>query len=155
MAKIFDTSADIVELLENKFDECGLLNYGFNLKIMSTTKSKDIFKINKASATVEHLAHKSDMILITVYEEAFDRLDDDTKNILVDMIMSNVSYDLDKDKLMVDSSPYNQIFRMRKKYGDTVLLSALELSYQVIAMIEEEAKAKKEMEKEMKKNKEK
>ena len=151
MAKIFDSSEDIVEMIENKFDEVGLANYGLNIKVMSVTKSKDIIKAAKASATVEHLTHKNDLVTVTVYEEAFDRLPDDVKGMFVDMAMSNVSYDFEKDKLNVDTAPFNQIFRMRQKYGDTEFLNALELGNSIIEQIEEEAKAKKEAEREAKK----
>lgn len=153
MAKIFDTSEDIVEMIDNKFDEVGLANYGLNLKVMSVSKSKDILKASKASATTEYLSKKSDMVLFTVYEEAFDRLPDNVKEMLVDMAMSNVSFDFEKDKINIDSSPFNQVFRMRKKYGDEEFLNGLELAYHIIEEIEEEAKAEKEAKREAKKNK--
>lgn len=153
MAKLFETSDEIVEIIENEFDKVGLLNYGINLKVISTTKSKDIIKVSKASATTEFLSKKSDIVIFTVYEEAFDRLSDKIKKLLIDMAMSNVYFDSAKDKLVVDSSPYNQLFAIREKYGCEDVLNALELSYHIIAEIEEEAKAKKQAEKEAKKNK--
>ena len=51
MAKIFQTSDDIVELAEDVFDSTGLPQVGINLKVMSVTKSKDVLKVTKANAT--------------------------------------------------------------------------------------------------------
>ena len=62
MAKIFQTSDDIVELAENVFDSTGLPQVGINLKVMSVTKSKDVLKVTKANATTEFLTNKKDMV---------------------------------------------------------------------------------------------
>lgn len=151
--KLFDTSTDIVELIDRKFEDCGLAVFGLDLKVMSTTKSKDVIKVSKASATTEYLTKKEGMITLVVYEEAFDRLPDDAKEKLVEMALSDISYDSEKDRVMIDGSPYNKIFRFRKKYGDEDLLNVLELVAHILTEIEEEAKAKKEAAREAKKNK--
>lgn len=151
--KLFDTSTDIVEMIDNKFEEIGLAVYGLDLRVISTTKSKDIIKVSKASATAEYLTKREGIITVVVYEEAFDRLSDDAKNILVEMALSNIAYDSEKDRITIDNTPYNQIFRFRKKFGDEVILNTLELSAHILNEIEEEAKAKKEAAKEAKRAK--
>jgi hypothetical protein len=40
MAKLFESSADVIELAENKFDETTLSDLGINLKVISTAKAK-------------------------------------------------------------------------------------------------------------------
>jgi len=151
--KLFDTSTDIVEMIDDKFEEIGLAVYGLDLRVISTTKSKDIIKVSKASATAEYLTKREGIITVVVYEEAFDRLSDDAKNILVEMALSNIAYDSEKDRITIDNTPYNQIFRFRKKFGDEVILNTLELSAHILNEIEEEAKAKKEAAKEAKRAK--
>jgi hypothetical protein len=86
-----------------------------------------------------------------VYEEAFDRLPDETKSILLEGAISNVSYDTDKDKLNVETDIAHEIFRMRHKYTDYVDL--LETSYIIIEQIEDEERRRKEEEKLAKKEK--
>lgn len=76
MAKLFDSSDYVVEMVEKQFNTAGLANYGLNLKVMSLTKAKDVIKVSKASATTEFLAKKDGMIQVFVYEEAFERLDE-------------------------------------------------------------------------------
>lgn len=144
--KLFETSNDIRELIQAKFEETGLPQMGLNLKIMSTTKAKNVLKVSKAGATLQYLT-KKDAFLI-VYEEAFDRLSDEFKEKLVEGAISNIAYDTEKDKLNVEGDIAKEIFRMRRKYENYV--DILETSYVVILEIEEEEKERKEQEKAMK-----
>ncbi len=150
MSKIFETSEDIVELVEQQFSDCGLEAYGLTLKIMSLTKAKEVIKASKASATTEFLTKKDGIIQIQIYEAAFDRLTDDTKNLLIEMALSTISYDGEKDKILVDNNPYNAVFNMRRKYGND-FLDKLEQSFLVIQQLEDEEKEQKEAEKAAKK----
>ena len=153
MAKFFETSEDIASLAQAKFEETSLPQMGIELKIISTTKSKNILKASKASATVQYLT-KRDALLV-IYEEAFDRRSDDMKEKLMEGALSNISYDDEKDKVNVEGDIAKEIFRMRKKYDNYV--DMLEASYLAVEQIEEEEKQKKEEEKarksEMRKNK--
>ena len=153
MAKFFETSEDIARLAQAKFEETSLPQMGIELKIISTTKSKNILKASKASATVQYLT-KRDALLV-IYEEAFDRLSDEMKEKLMEGALSNISYDDEKDKVNVEGDIAKEIFRMRKKYDNYV--DMLEASYLAVEQIEEEEKQKKEEEKarkaEIRKNK--
>ena len=153
MAKFFETSEDIASLAQAKFEETSLPQMGIELKIISTTKSKNILKASKASATVQYLT-KRDALLV-IYEEAFDRLSDEMKEKLMEGALSNISYDDEKDKVNVEGDIAKEIFRMRKKYDNYV--DMLEASYLAVEQIEEEEKQTKEEEKarkaEMRKNK--
>lgn len=148
MAKIFQTSDDIVELAEDVFDSTGLPQVGINLKVMSVTKSKDVLKVTKANATTEFLTNKKDMVTLYVYEEAFDRLTDEQKNKLMEGVLSNISYDSEKDKLNIDNSRYGEAIRMRRKYPNYV--DIIETSIMVIEEIQDEEAQKKEEERERK-----
>lgn len=150
MSKVFKTSDDIVELIENQFSETGLEPYGINLKILSTVKSKELMTVAKESAKTEFLSKSKDLITITVYEALFDRLDDEAKNMLTEMYLSGVSYDSEKDKITVDKNPINLILNMRRKYGDDIL-NKVELVQMVMQEMIEEEKEKKRAEKEAKK----
>ena len=123
MAKLFETSKDIADLAQEKWENTGLAQMGIELKVISTPKAKSILKVQRANATTNYLT-KKDVILI-VFEEAFDRL-------------------TDKDKLNVESDFAREIFRMRRKYQNYV--DVAEESYIVIETIEEEEKQRKEAE---------
>lgn len=143
MAKFFETSQDIAELVQSKWENTGLAQMGIELKLISVTKAKNVLKASKAGATINYLTKKDAFLII--YEEAFDRLSDEYKERILEGALSNISYDTDKDKLNVETDIAKEIFRMRRKYENYV--DIMEASYLVINQIEEEEKERKEAEK--------
>lgn len=141
--KIYETSADIAELCQAKWEETGLAQMGIELKLLSVTKAKNVLKASKAGATINYLTKKDAFLII--YEEAFDRLSDEYKDRILEGALSNISYDTDKDKLNVETDIAKELFRMRRKYENYV--DIMEASYLVINQIEEEEKERKEAEK--------
>jgi hypothetical protein len=141
--KFFETSVDIAELCQAKWEETGLAQMGIELKLLSVTKAKTILKASKAGATINYLTKKDAFLII--YEEAFDRLSDEYKDKLLDGVFSNISYDTEKDRLIVETDIAKEIFRMRRKYENYV--DILESSYAIVEQIEEEEKQRKEEEK--------
>ena len=81
--KIFETSQDILELAQSKFEETSLPQIGINLKVLSVTKSKSVLKVSRASAITHALTNKD--VILTIYEEAFDRLSDEFKEKLMEV----------------------------------------------------------------------
>lgn len=146
--KLFETSEDIRNLAFEKWEDTDLDNV-INLKLVSTPKAKTILKVQRANATTHFLTQKD--VIVTVYEEAFDRLTDEHKAILLEGILSNVSYDSEKDKMMVETDIAKEIFRMRRKYPNYV--DIIEEAYIVINQIEDEEQQKKEAERLAKKDK--
>jgi hypothetical protein len=143
MAKIFETSADIAELAQDKFEDTGLAQMGIDLKVLSVTKSQSVLKVSRANATTHYLTNKD--VILLVYEEAFDRLSDEFKNKLMEGAISNISYDSEKDKLNVEGDVAKEMFRMRRKHDNYV--DVMETAYLVIQQIEDEEKQRKEEEK--------
>lgn len=143
MAKFFETSQDIAELVQSKWEETGLAQMGIELKLISVTKAKNVLKASKAGATINYLTKKDAFLII--YEEAFDRLSDEYKEKIIEGALSNISYDTDKDKLNVETDIAKELFRMRRKYENYI--DIMETSYLVINQIEEEEKERKEAEK--------
>jgi hypothetical protein len=143
MAKIFETSQDIAELAQDKFEDTGLAQMGINLKVLSITKAKNVLKVSRASATTHFLTNKD--VILLIYEEAFDRLSDEFKSKLMEGAISNITYDSEKDKINVEGDIAKEIFRLRKKYDNYV--DVVETSYLVMQQIEDEEKQRKEEEK--------
>ena len=143
MAKFFETSQNIAELVQSKWEETGLAQMGIELKLISVTKAKNVLKASKAGATINYLTKKDAFLII--YEEVFDRLSDEYKEKIIEGALSNISYDTDKDKLNVETDIAKELFRMRRKYENYI--DIMEASYLVINQIEEEEKERKEAEK--------
>ena len=143
MAKIFETSQDVAELVQSKWEDTGLAQMGIELKLLSVTKAKNVLKASKAGATVNYLTRKDAFLVI--YEEAFDRLSDEFKEKLIEGCLSNISYDTEHDKLNVETDIAKEMFRMRRKYENYI--DIMEASYLTIEQIEDEERQKKEEEK--------
>lgn len=141
--KFFETSQDIAELVQSKWENTGLAQMGIELKLISVTKAKNVLKASKAGATINYLTRKD--VFLVIYEEALDRLSDEFKEKLIEGALSNVSYDTDKDKLNVETDIAKEMFRMRRKYENYI--DIMETSYLTIEQIEDEERQKKEEEK--------
>jgi hypothetical protein len=156
MAKLFKTSDDVFEFINNEWSNSTCSTIGVNLKVISTPKAKQILKLSKASASTEFLIREDDVITLVVYEEAFDKLDDFNKTLLVRGVFSLVSYDFDHEKVVIDNRPYADLFNMRHsldKNGNELLDkydNTLEVASLVIQQIEDEERQRKEEEKERK-----
>lgn len=147
MAKLFESSDYVVEMVKEEFANCGLESYGLNLKVISTVKSRDIITANKASATTEFVSKQEGMIIVTVYEKAFERLDtEDKQRLFVEAALSAVSFDSEKDKINIEKNQAVILHNMRHKYNNEVL-DILELNQIIIQQIDEEEKAEKEAKK--------
>ena len=143
MAKFFESSDYVVDLVRDKFSDCGLEAYGLNLKVISTVKAKDVIQVAKASATTEFLTKEDQIITVIVYEKAFEKLDDDGQALLVEGAISCISYDSEKDKILIDKSASALLHRMRHKYGNDVL-DVFEAGDLAIKQIKKKKKEEKE-----------
>ena len=141
--KMFETSNEIAELCATKWEDTDLDNV-INLKIISTPKAKTILKVQRANATTHFLTQKG---TCTYRPISF------FKAILLEGILSNVSYDSEKDKMLVETDIAKEIFRMRRKFPNYV--DILEEAYIVINQIEDEEQERKEAERLAKKDKKK
>lgn len=152
MAKLFKTSEDVASLVKEKFHQTHLDEMGVGLRIMSTTKANDVVKIGKVSQTTQFLTQQeNEAVQICIYETAFSMLDTEAQNLLLELAFSNISYDLEKDKLNIITNPYASLFQLRRKYDLKVLVDTLETSYLVIEQIAEQEAEKKAAERERKK----
>ena len=153
MAKLFKTSDDIYEFITNEWSNTENSKIGVRLKVISTQKAKQILKLSKASATTEYLIREQDVLTLVVYEEAWDRLSEMNKSLLLKGIFSVVSYDTEKERLIIDNRPYADLFNMRhtkdangNEYLDKYD-NALETCALLLQQIEDEQKQAKEEEK--------
>ena len=153
MAKLFKTSDDIYEFITNEWSNTENSKIGVRLKVISTQKAKQILKLSKVSATTEYLIREQDVLTLVVYEEAWDRLSEMNKILLLKGIFSVVSYDTEKERLIIDNRPYADLFNMRhtkdangNEYLD-LYDNALETCAILLQQIEDEQKQAKEEEK--------
>ena len=149
MAKFFELSEETQSLIDEKFQEKGLHNT-INLLMYGTPKAKEIIKVSRVNPLAETVGNCPESVVCVVYEEAFDRLDERTKELLVEDAFASVAYDPDKDKIVIGAPQIVVSVMGRQQYGEE-LINAAESAIYAIAQIEEEKKAQKELEKANKK----
>lgn len=157
MAKLIKTDESIREEIDSIITNKAklLVEMGIPMHYMSTKKAKDIIKITKASPATEFMASQNKigdsvldgMLLICVYEEAWDRLGEDNKEMIVELALNGVEYDTEKDKLNVTNDNLRNAFQLCQKYGAEKTMNALEASYLVIQQIDDEERERKEAQK--------
>lgn len=150
MAKLGAVSDDTRNLVDEILGKSGLANF-VNAEVMSISKQKQIVTVKRANATTEYLANKPDSICIYVYEEAFDRLDDNARFLVMEDALNTVYYDTEKDKIVITPQQISVTVGGREKYGEP-LINAIEAGVHAIAQIEEEERERKEQSKKSKKN---
>lgn len=159
MTKLKKTSQDVQEEILEIIGKVApsLVQIGIDTQFMSTSKSKEIIKVTRASATTEFMANKDKvgekalegMLLIVVYEEAWDRLGEDDKEKVVELSMVGVSIDTENGKLTVSNDNLRNAIALCQKYGNDVM-QKVELAYLTISQIEDEEAERKAEEKAMK-----
>ena len=140
-----DVLEETRDLVDRILGETGLSNF-MNAEVMSISKQKQAVSVKRATATTEWVAKKPDSICVYVYEEAFDRLDDEAKELIVRDALNTVSYDSEKDKIVITPPQIMVTLGGRQAYGDK-LINAIETSVHVMAEIEEEKKEAKKAKK--------
>ena len=149
MAKFFEISEENQEIFDDIWQESGMFNY-IDLKLLGVPKAKEVIKVQKTNPQAEYLGKCPDSIVVTVYEEAFDRLDEKQKRLIAEDALSSVSYDGEKDKIVVGCPQIVVTVGGRAKYGDE-LINAAETAVLMIQTIAEEEAEKKAAERESKK----
>ena len=144
--KTFELTEENQQLFIDLFDETGLNNY-MQLRLVGTPKSKEVIKVCRPNDLTKHFGHlPDDVVTIIVYEDAFDRLDDANKKLLIKDALNMITYDSEKDKIGIGVPQIVVTVSGRQKYGDE-LINAAEMAVTMIAQIEEEKRELKEAEK--------
>lgn len=149
MSKFGKLTEENQKLVTDVVDNLGLCNY-LNVEANAVKKSKTLIKVSKAGDRYEYATKKPSIVCIDIYEEAFDRLDEDNKKLLIEDALNSISYDFEKDKINIGVPSVTVTIGGRQKYGEK-LINAAEIGVMMIQQIAEEEKERKEQEKMTKK----
>ena len=141
MSKYFDVTDENQEFIDVIFQQTGLHNY-INFIILGVHKEPEkssVIKVAKNNPVAEKLGNCPESVICYLYEEAFDRLDEDTKRLVVEDAIATISYDTEKDKIVVGCDTITVTVGGLHKYGNT-LYNAKETALLVIKQIEDEKK---------------
>lgn len=151
MAKLRHCSDEATELVRSVADEMGLIASGINFKVFDTKKAKEVVKISKASEIAEILSEQEDLVIVIIYEEAFDRVDEKTRYMWIRTALEPIYYDSEKGKLNLSAPTITvPMSLMSNEKYKTVSIDCAVLGQLTIQQIEDEEKERKAREKEIK-----
>lgn len=154
MAKYSRCEDDVQTMVRDIAAERGLDQF-MEFEALYVAKAKEVVTISKASAIAEYLSNRDDLILVFIYAEAFDLVDDKTKYMWLSMALDQVSFDSEKDKILIGcpmiSVPVGFYQKYEKVAIDTALLG--QLTIQQIEDKKREEKERQKAEKALKKGK--
>lgn len=148
-------SPEYVDLVNKVAKRKSISNY-VEFQVLNLKKSKkEVIKVQKANEIVELALEKEDVVVVSIYEKAFDMVDDQTKELWIENALNPVHYDMEKDKVIIGGEPTITVdLGMYHTYKD-VIIQKLELAALTLQQIADAEKEKKAQEKAMKKNKKK
>lgn len=151
MGKFVKASDEIQTLVDEVASELGLAQMGVNFHALCVGKASDVVTVQKASSVAEYYSKEDDLVLVVVFEEAFDKLGFDeeaqkSKYLWIRMALDTVSMD-ENGKILIDKkSTITLPIGFYDKFKGSAIDAAL-LGKYTIAQIEDERKAKKAAEK--------
>ena len=140
MANLTVASDEYQDLVKKVAQELGLKQDGVEFQTFNVKKSKkEVIKVKRASETEEILGGTEDTVIVFIYEEAFDRVDDAMRYQWVRMALDPVSYDSEKCKVNIGCPTVTVPVGYYEKYKDVAINAALLQQY-TLAQMEEERK---------------
>lgn len=138
-------SRDLDEALEAKVRQMSsnLRAEGITVEPIRLNSKKSYGEVVKANELVSLFTGDSDMVCLAINEELFDLLDDASQNVLIEELLSQVSYDSEKEKIVITKPELAVNVGMYNKYKDIAVQKIL-LAYLTLQQIEEQKKKEKE-----------
>lgn len=145
-SKYSEASETIEKLVNDIANELNLINYGVDFQPLCVNKAKEVCKVVRANELAEYASKRDDLVFVICYEDAFDQVDEQTQYMWLRTEMDKVSYDTEKDKLVIGCPSITIPVGMYEKYKGAVVDAAL-LGQYTIAQIEEKKKEEAEQRK--------
>lgn len=142
MAKIEKASIEIEEMVDAVAEEMGFNQLGLEFLVFNVKKAKEVVKIKRADEVTEVAIKKEDVLVVFVYEKAFEKVDKANQVMWIRGEMDKVSYDYERDKISLKASMISLPLSFYQKYGESALQNA-ELAIHTIQQVEEEEKQRK------------
>lgn len=145
MAKYSKCEEDVQNMVRDIASELGLEQF-MDFEALYVAKAKEVVTVSKASAIAEYLSSREDLILVFIYAEAFDLVDDKTKDMWLRMALDQISFDSEKDKINIGCPMISVPVGFYTKYQKTAVDAAL-LGQLTIQQIEDKKREEKERQK--------
>jgi hypothetical protein len=132
----------------------GLTDMGVNVDAIRLKKTKNsIGEVVQGNDLAKLYSGEENLVVIALYEEAFLCVDDQTQNLWIEGLLSQISYDDEKDKVIITKPEIQMSLGMYRKYGN-IASQKYELALMTVQQIAEKTKQEKELLKKSKKKQE-
>ena len=167
MAKYSQASEEVENIVAEISSELGLENYGVDFQPLFVNKSKEVCKVVKANELFEYASKREDLVFVVCNQDAFDGtdpqghqyVDEKTKYLWLRTEMEKVSFDTEKDKLIIGCPSITIPVGLYEKYKEEgkneVLIQNALLGQYTLAKIEQDKKEEAERKKALKTKKKK
>lgn len=151
-------SRDLDEKYVKKIKEMvavtGLRECGVTIEPICLNSKKSYGEIIKSNEFVKLFTGDDNMVGLALNQELFDTLDEQTTTVLIESLLAQISYDYEKEKVIITKPEISVGIGMLHKYKE-VAVQKLEAAYYGLQQIEQKKKEEKEMKKSLriKKNK--
>ena len=138
-----DLDSSLVDLVEQEVAKTNLQQIGVRVEPIKLNKSNgSVGEILKGNELVKLFINGDDLVAIALYEDAFFMVDEETRRIWVESLVSQISYDIDKDKLVITKPELMVPLGMYRKYGSKVV-DKMEIALMTVTDLEEKRKEEK------------
>lgn len=145
---------DLDERLEEKVKQIasslGFRENGITVEAIRLVKSKtSVGEIVKANDLVKLFLADDHLVVVALYEEAFDLVDDETQSFWIENLLQQVFYDSEKDTITLIKPEISIPLPIYHKYKE-VAPQKMELAYYTMKQIEDKKREEKEAKKKQK-----
>lgn len=148
MGKFTDiVNENLEKKIKNLSIEMGIKSQGINVEVCGLKKSKkDIGLVLKGNDMVERFTNDPSLVLVAIYEKAFERVDEQTQDMWIMSLLNQISYDMEKDKIIITKPELNISLGMYRKFGENAVKKC-ELALITMQQIADEEKELKQAKK--------
>lgn len=146
-----DLDEKLVSIVDEIADERGLVHL-MNIEPLRYSKPnfKDAGCILKGSAFQEAMTGQADVIGVVLNEELLLSLEDKDQRVIIETLMAQISYDYDKDKILITKPEISVPLGIYEKYKEIAIQKQI-LVQATLSQLKDIEKERKAAEKELKK----
>jgi hypothetical protein len=138
-----DLDEDLAKKVTNMALEMGLQAMGIDIKPILLKKSKkEVGLVLKGNDLTELFTGSDSIVAIALYQKAFEEVDEETQNLWIESLLNQVSYDMEKDKIVITKPELNIGIGTYRKYGNIAVQKAELAVLTVQGIIEREKEEK-------------
>ena len=133
----------LIDKVNEHVQKINLVVYGIEFEAIKLNSKKSIGEVIKGNDLISLFANNESLVVIAINEDAFNMVDEEVQDFWIESLLSQVSYDDEKDKIIIQKPELNVNIGMYRKYGQKAV-DRMELGYLTLQQMAEQEKEAKE-----------